>query len=115
MNFQSKFKRLLASIVVTILLFISSAPAFAETPHERCAFVGSVSGKIMTLRQNGSVVTDVIAINNQFPEMSKLLNTITMIAFDVPVFSMESNKKEAVTEFQNQMYMTCMKQIGKTS
>ena len=115
MNFRTKLKNMFATAVVSALLFISSAPVFAETAHDRCTFVSTVSGKIMTLRQNGSVITDVIAINNQFPELADLLNSITMVAFNVPSYAMESNKQGAITEFQNQMYMMCMNQNGKTS
>jgi hypothetical protein len=75
-----------------------------QTIDQHCTVVHIFAGVFMQSRQLGSSLAD--DIQNKTP----IHKVITMSAYDEPLWSTESNKTKAASEFANMWMMRCLKE-----
>jgi len=99
-------KKLLLAVVV--LGLTGQAVASKE---EFCAGVSGLAEEIMGVRQNGvpiSKLVEAISKLDQEPQLKEYTKKIIVTAYDEPRWSTEQHKQQAVTEFGNMTYITCI-------
>lgn len=99
-----------------LLLILTSTPlpALAEaTKAEICKTVGDMAENVMTQRQDGAKMSDMLRIYGEelaaVPAAVEHISKLTFLAFEEPLFSGDAAKREAVIEFRNQAELGCYK------
>ena len=117
MNLQNKFKKLYASIVVSVLLTLSSCTVSANNDQvvDRCSGQAGIAANIMEARQRGAPITQILEINRRYPEARPLLDFFTLEAYKVPRYPNSQDQKQSVVEFSNTIFMLCMNHFDKVS
>jgi len=113
----NKLKKLYASIVVSFLLLLSSCSVVAANDEiiQRCTSQATIAANIMEARQNGAAIVRIFEVNKQFPEVKPLLDFFTTEAYKQPLYSSDTAKQQAIVEFSNTIFMTCMQHFDKVS
>jgi hypothetical protein len=75
-----------------------------QTVEQHCTVVHIMAELIMEIRQLGS------SLANDIKDKSPIDKAITISAYDKPLWSTESNKKKAASEFANKWMMKCLKE-----
>lgn len=100
-----------------ILAAILTAPSAVHAEADGCAALGMMAGVIMEKRQEGAILSDMLAIidaqegENMPKEFIDLSRSIAMDAFDQPQFSDPGNRENAVTTFRNQIEVACYRSL----
>lgn len=84
------------------------APANAEvTKYDVCGAYGGLSETVMTARQEGMSMRDVIehAMGDEFSI------AIVQAAYEVPGYSTAEFQQKAILEFSNRIYAECLRSI----
>ena len=102
------------ALIATALFFSGAAIAAERHDDKRSDFCNSVyglAGSIMTARQHGGSMPDMmkIAIDND----SKMSEEMVKEAFSKSKYSTESIQKEVIADFSNEWYLTCIKQFDE--
>lgn len=99
-----------------LLLILTSMPlpALAEaTKAEICSTVGDMAENVMTHRQSGAKMSDMLKVYGEelvaVPAAVEQISKLTLLAFEQPLFSTEESKREAVIEFRNRAELGCYK------
>jgi hypothetical protein len=98
-----------------LLIFTSMPlPVLAEaTKAEICEVVGDMAESVMTQRQDGSKMSDMLRIYGEelaeVPAAVDHITRLTLLAFEQPLFSSDDGKRTAVVEFRNQAELDCFK------
>lgn len=99
-----------------LLLILTSMPLPAQaeaTKQEICKVVGDMAENVMTHRQAGNKMSDMLRIYSEdlaeVPEAVDHITKLTLLAFEEPLFSGDVAKREAVIEFRNQAELGCYK------
>lgn len=97
-----------------LILVLSPSIAVAEASRQEiCKVVGDMAESVMTQRQDGAKMSDMLRIYGEelaaVPEAVDHITKLTLLAFEQPLFSTEESKREAVIEFRNQSELTCFK------
>lgn len=88
-------------LLVCVVLIFSSAPTFAES-EVVCNFEGTVAFLIMSSRQNGENIGQMI---KESPKSKGLI----MRAYEQPRFDSDEYKKKAIKDFENEIILECLK------
>lgn len=96
-----------------IMLIISFA--YVVRANETCDEVDSIAKTIMTHRQNGVAMKDLIHAIDRVPVntpaynvVRKIVESMISLAYEYPMYSTEEFKQQAITDFRNNAYKACM-------
>ena len=97
----------LISVVLSLSLSFAAVPAMAE---DTCELLSDLAKTIMTKRQDGASMTDMMAIvGDQDSAASKVTKAMIIGAYEVPAYSTDKVKQNAITDFSNQVALECYK------
>lgn len=102
------------NFITTLILigFIISTNINASTKEvDKCRIMADTAKLIMNARQNGRSLRDIISILEKHGagEMSLLAK----MAYSKPRYMTPNNKKRAIAEFENTIYLMCLKASNK--
>ena len=87
-----------------------SLTAFAEDPQtDVCDQLNIMAEAIMEARQSGVEMRDMIRITRE-ENMPGYVTEIIIRAYEMPRFSVERNKQNAIKDFQNEIYLQCIRE-----
>ena len=87
-----------------------SLTAFAEEPKtDVCDQLNIMAELIMEMRQSGVEMRQLIR-TVQDDEARELTIEIIIRAYEKPRFSVEKNKQNAIKDFQNEIYLQCIRE-----
>jgi hypothetical protein len=89
---------------VAIAALISS-PATAEDRLKICEQFSEGVGEIMKARQRNVPMADVVNVFKRDPSIVKII----ILAYEKPRFHSEKQQQNAVEDFRNNAYLTCLK------
>ena len=103
-------------LVITLILVLIATPAIAEerTWQESCQTTANLAEIVMTRRQEGVSIVEMVTIVKDMPIGSKereLTESILINAYGQPKFSTEEYIEEAITDFKNEVYLECAKSM----
>ncbi len=86
-----------------------------EKIDEICAGIESYTKTIIEGRQNGVPMRNFIDAINKTDDgpVRKMARKIIIRAYDIPRYFSESMKKQTIVDFQNKIYLECLKQFQK--
>jgi hypothetical protein len=97
-----------------LLVAVISLGAHAQNP---CMVVSDMAKAMMTNRQAGVPLSEIIAkmdADKEMPESVRtMMTSIVMAAYDEPKFNSPDNQQEAINEFSSAMMLQCMKELGE--
>ncbi len=88
-------------LLLLVVLALSSVPTFAES-EAVCNFEGTVAFLIMSSRQNGENIGQLI---KESPSSKKLI----IRAYEQPRFDSDEYKQKAIKDFENEIILECLK------
>lgn len=102
-------KVLLGTVLVALCISVANANS-AEDNQSICNFVGDFSKSVMSARQNGVPAQKIMSslAEDDGAVYADTLKRIVVAAYRVPLFHTERRKEEAITEFQNVWYLSCL-------
>lgn len=77
------------------------------SPQETCKSYANLSKTIMGARQAGASMAEMM----QIADGDKLQEEIIIEAFDKPRMNLEENRREMAVDFENEIYLQCIKQL----
>lgn len=105
MNLEKAMKKTLFSMIVCMMI-AGAVPASAQTKQEAtdpCLVLSEIAGMVMLNRQNGTSMSKLM----QIADGNALFEEIIILAYDEPRFSTDSNKRNAVLDFRNEVEHAC--------
>ena len=98
----------LTSIALTA--FIMATPAMANEPFtaETCKSLGNLAQSIMTGRQAGVKMSDMMEISD-VPEIQAMV----LGAFQSPFMMYDENKSDSIRQFRELYEVACFKALGE--
>ena len=99
-------------IIAGVVLGMISISALAEEKRDPCLWVSNLAERIMKSRQNEVPMAKIMGVvsGGEAPdEMKKIMKDMVIDAYESPAFSADVNKANAVSKFQNEMYLACVK------
>lgn len=106
---------LISLVLLVGLQGITHADEVTQEDKEAvCNSINEFAGTAMSARQNGvTLAQSMSALENQEDaEIKKVLRLITMSAYEAPAYQSDEHKNKEISEFQNQWYMVCLKEIS---
>lgn len=97
------------ALAVFALAGISLIAGSASADQGSCDAIGILAKSVMSARQGGVPMQDILSNGVGSKKVSELTRLLAMAAYDQPRFSTEEHQERAITEFQNQMYLACLK------
>lgn len=101
------------NVLTTIAVVVATAvPVTAQegSPEGLCPLFGDIAQVVMELRQDGMIISDVMAV---IPEDTKTFGSLIVIeAYKVPHYSTQEYKDRAVVDFRNVMELLCYTSMG---
>ncbi|TPJ34275.1 hypothetical protein FJ432_30090 [Mesorhizobium sp. B2-6-5] len=90
-------------------------PAKAETVTESCAAIGGLARTVMTKRQSGADMSEMISAietisQKDFIPMAK---GIVIAAYDIPRWNGEELKQQSIADFSNDIQVKCYQRAGQ--
>ena len=99
-------KKLILAAALTL-----SFTAFAEEPEgDVCDQLNLLAESIMNARQSGVEMRELVRIFRE-GEMPDFIIPIVIQAYEMPRFSVERNKKIAIQDFKNAIYLECIRSM----
>lgn len=93
----------------------SARASTGDDSAEICNTFGEVAEAVMTARQDGALMGDVIARWQQMPGATdgamELLRALVIDAYKVPQFGSDEVKAETIREFRNSNELFCWQQF----
>lgn len=93
-----------------IILALAAFAAFSVQPARAsadCDAWANLAKEIMTSRQAGVPITDVIALFKRMDGYTADKQRLIFQAYEAPRFQTEEHKQREITEFQNSAYLAC--------
>ncbi len=100
--------KFLSSVFLVMLFTIGSANALSIEDCEGAAKVGRI---IMDARQSGTPareVMSVMSVSEMEGPARKVMTSVILLAYEEPIYSTEQYKQQAITEFENGIYIGCL-------
>ena len=76
---------------------------------QQCTAIGEAAETVMTTRQNGVPLSQVLEAATQ-PDMPSFAPTMVLQAYDKPLFNTEQYRLKAISEYKEVWEMACYKQ-----
>lgn len=93
-----------------IILALAAFAAFSVQPalaSADCDAWANLAKEIMTSRQAGVPITDVVALFKRMDGYTADKQRLIFQAYEAPRFQTEEHKQREITEFQNSAYLAC--------
>jgi hypothetical protein len=101
--------KFLSSVFLIMLFTVGSANASSISDCEGAAKIGRI---IMDARQSGTPVREVMSVMS-ISEMEgparEVMTSVILLAYEEPIYSTEKYKQQAITEFENGIYVGCLR------
>lgn len=98
--------------VINAALFVCALLASAahadDSARQKCKKIADMGSQIMTGRQAGAAMSQLMEVPSE-GKLGDLLRSITIAAYEIPRYSSEDRKKQAVEDFHNEVYLGCIK------
>lgn len=101
------------------IAFMALTPAQADTTQaENCTSISKMAESIMRARQAGMPMHEAMAIPAKLGEgasepqiavLVKLAQQMVIVAYEQPGYMTDAMRNQAVTDFGNEVYLTCIK------
>lgn len=98
-------KRIITALALTAAMI---SPAMA-VDKETCLAVKGLAEAVMSARQAGVDVSDMMATTTENPKMNKLQQGLIVDAFSFPAYSTKDFREKEVREFGARHYLNCLK------
>lgn len=92
-----------------ILAAVTATTPVADTTDDPCVPLGDTAYRIMSLRQNGAPMSDLMAISNG----SDLFRSMVMDAYRAPRMSLDQNRTELAEDFRTAIELMCYEAMSK--
>lgn len=79
---------------------------------ESCQVYSKLAGQIMDLRQNGMLMSDLLSKLNPDGD-SPSVEMLIISAYESPRYSTQGMKERTIQDFQNDVFLKCVKSIRK--
>jgi len=99
--------------LVAVFLLVWSGFVSAEADDGRCEKVAELAEMIMSARQEGVPMVAMMKSNSQGEGASELSRMLIIAAYEKPGFSTKENRSRAVVDFQNDVYLQCVKEMAR--
>lgn len=116
-----KVKNKVLLAVTTALLGCSAPVAAKDNPYVKqyCSGVSDIAALVMIQRQTGVHIKEVMKSDSKYDtkedkEVAKLVEAIALDAYSVPLYNTEQYKRQAVVQFSNEVFVSCMKTASTT-
>ena len=97
------------NIIIAAALTLSLT-SFAEEPElDVCDELNNLARSVMNARQAGMEMRQLIEVVRG-NEASEVAIEIIIRAYEMPRFSVEKNKQNAIKDFQNEIYLQCIRE-----
>ena len=94
---------------IALTAFIMATPAMAEPlTAETCKSLGHLAQKIMTGRQAGVKMSDMMEISD-----NPGIQAMVLGAFQAPFMTYEDNKNDSIRQFRELYELACFKLLGE--
>lgn len=98
--------------IAIVAIALAPSAAMAGQPNGNvCDGLSSIAGSIMKARQSGAGVVDVMDAVQSNPS-HELLESMIIDAYSIPRFSSQKYRDDAVRDFSDQFFVTCVKALG---
>lgn len=98
--------------LIAACLSLATLPAMAEeetTYYDVCLALGYLANQVMEARQIGVPVDQALGVLNEEDEvLLGIMQEIVLNAYQVPRFSGEDYQQRAITEYKNEVIVTCL-------
>lgn len=104
--------RILAVTAILVIAPVVQAADDNRASKDVCMFPSQMAKAVMTQRQRGgSLAAQMEKIDSleMQPVLKDLARKLAVAAYGVPAHSNENLQDAAITEFQNQTYLNCLK------
>lgn len=95
-------------LLLVSLLMILPFTVKANDKIEYCNSVAYMAEAIMEARQNNIDITQMVSIAQTDSDVAELAMALIQDAYDTPRYSVERNQKNAIRDFKNDTFMTCI-------
>ena len=97
------------NLIIAAALTLSFT-AFAEEPQtDVCDELNNLARSVMNARQSGMEMRQLIEVVRG-NEASEVAIEIIIRAYEKPRYSVEKNKQNAIKDFQNEIYLQCIRE-----
>lgn len=100
-------KALVAMLASVMACGAVTAAPIKQSDIDDCKVFGQMASVIMDLRQMGAKMSDLMKPDT---DDAGLENSLIVEAFSTPQYQTDKGKKQAVHDFENQIFMECAKQ-----
>ena len=108
--FVCEYEYMKKQLVLILIAFSSYTFSISEEAMEMCSSFKGMAEAIMTNRQDNLDMSKMIEVLMEQDEAIHEIGMAMIVdAYELPSYSSESNKKEAVSEFSNEVYLECFK------
>lgn len=102
---------MLKTIALSLLALVGTAAAAGD--DGRCEKVAELAEMIMNARQEGVPMVAMMKNSSPGEGASDLSRMLIVAAYEKPGFSTKENRRRAVVEFQNDVYLQCVKEMAR--
>ena len=95
--------------IIAIIVIASVFFSFPAKADKYCKEVAEVAKITMIVRQTGVSIVDTLQKVQGTKQQKELLTEIIIMAYKKPRYLGKKAQKKAVTEFENTVYLTCIK------
>lgn len=93
------------AILFSVLTLSAGGVAAESIP---CEMLGDLGRSTMLARQNGVPMQELMKVGSPDP-LDQFVNSVTVRAYEQPMALSAKYKSRAIVEFQNTIYMECIK------
>lgn len=104
-------KKIILAAALAITSIMPTA-ALAQDKYEQadeiCGPIGELAATIMTARQNGASMSQMMGLARDVdPSIQGLVRALVTDSFDTPKYSSSEYRQDAISEFSNEMTAKC--------
>ena len=99
----------MVKLVASVCLCLLALVGHAETSQERCIAVGELGASVMQARQGGVPLREALRVTDG----NSAIQQIVLVAYQVPVYSSDIMKRQAIREFEEEVTMACLRVAEK--
>ncbi|RRI02290.1 hypothetical protein EH240_12540 [Mesorhizobium tamadayense] len=85
-------------------------PTKADTLTVNCTAIGDLARNVMEKRQSGTDMSVMMAVVEKLADdnpVKAIGRSIVIMAYDMPLFNLDENKQQTISEFANQIQVKC--------
>ncbi|MGX5839770.1 hypothetical protein ACWGTI_03485 [Mesorhizobium sp. ArgA1] len=95
--------------MLLVTLVVAAFPTLGRSLTAECTFYGDLARTVMEKRQKGVDMSVLMAIveKQATGQFKSLARRIVIAAYAKPLFSLEKNKQQTISEFANEIQVRC--------